>query len=150
MPRMTARIFPPVPNRPYKKMDPKDNLRFAEAKFRALVGVNRGTWSRWITGKSRVPVAVTNLLRVLVAGEILHDGWNGWTLRDGKLFDPSGQWHTPSSITAWEWTRQILQTARAEENKAEQSGENIFVFTGRRSARAVTAELYRRLDSAAE
>lgn len=122
-----------------------DLLRFAPPGARALVGVNRGTWSRWLSGKSRVPVAVTNLLRVLVTGEIMHAGWDGWTLRDGKLIDPSGQLHTPATITAWEWTRQILQTARADENQAEQAGENVFVFTGRRSARSVTAELYRRL-----
>lgn len=122
-----------------------DLMRFASARARSHVGVNRGTWSRWLTGKSRIPVAVSNLLRVLVAGEILHEGWEGWILRDGKLFDPSGQWHTPGTICAWQWTRQALQTARAEENKAEQSGENIFVFTGRRSARAVTEELRRRL-----
>lgn len=126
------------------------NLRFAGASARALVGVNRGTWSRWLAGKSRVPVAVSNLLRVLVAGEILHAGWDGWALRDGKLFDPAGQWHTPATILAWHWTRQILQTARAEENEAERAGENVLIFSGRRSARGVTTELYRRLDSAAE
>lgn len=131
-------------------MNNLDLVRFAPARARAHVGVNRGTWSRWLSGKSRVPVAATNLLRVLVAGEILHDGWEGWILRDGKLFDPSGQCHTPATITAWEWTRQILQTARAIENEAESAGKNIFVFTGRRSARSITAELYRRLDSASE
>lgn len=131
-------------------MNDSDLVRFAPVRARALVGSNRSTWARWISGKSRVPLAVTNLLRNLVAGEILHDGWEGWILRDGKLFDPSGQWHTPATITAWEWTRQILQTARAIENEAESAGKNIFVFTGRRSARSITAELYRRLDSASE
>lgn len=131
-------------------MNELDVVRFAPAWARARVGVNRGTWSRWLAGKSRVPVAVTNLLRVLVAGEILHDGWEGWILRDGKLFDPSGQWHTPTTIMAWHWTRQILQAARAEENEAERAGENVLIFSGRRSARSVTAELYRRFDSAAE
>lgn len=126
-------------------MEPKDTLRFAGAKARALIGVNPGTWSRWRAGKSRVPLAVENLLRNLVAGEILHDGWDGWILRDGKLFDPSGQWHTPGTIMAWHWVRQMLETARADENRAERAGKNVYVFTGRRSARSVTAELYRRL-----
>lgn len=126
-------------------MNDLDLVRFAPARARAHVGVNRGTWSRWLSGKSRVPLAVINLLRNLVAGEILHSGWDGWSIRDGKLWDPSGQWHTPATITAWEWTRQILQTARADENEAERAGKNVYVFTGRRSARAVTDDLRRRL-----
>lgn len=126
-------------------MKDSDLMRFASAQARAHVGVNRGTWSRWLAGKSRVPVAVVKLLRVLVAGEILHDGWDGWVMRDGKLFDPSGQRHTPATITAWEWTRQILQTARADENEAERAGGNVYRFTGLRSARAVTEDLRRRL-----
>lgn len=127
-----------------------DLVRFAPARARAHIGVNRGTWSRWLSGKSRVPLAVINLLRNLVAGEILHDGWEGWILRDGKLWDPSGQWHTPGTILAWHWVRQMLETARAEENRAERAGENVLIFSGRRSARGVTTEVYRRLDSAAE
>lgn len=126
-------------------MNDQDLVRIAPARARARVGVNRGTWSRWLAGKSRVPLAVTNLLRYLVAGEILHNGWEGWILRDGKLFDPSGQWHTPGTIMAWHWVRQMLESARADENRAERAGKNVYVFTGRRSARSVTAELYRRL-----
>lgn len=118
-------------------------LSFASPVARAFVGVSRGTWSRWLAGKSRVPVAVTNLLRVLVAGEILHAGWEGWVMRDGKIFDPSGQWHTPGSILAWHWTRQELQAARLKENKISSAGGNVVIFPGRRSAAQVTAELYR-------
>lgn len=122
-----------------------DFLRFAGPDARRFVGVNRGTWSRWLAGKSRVPCAVYNLLRVLVAGEILHEGWEGWTLRNGELHDPSGQRHTPATILAWHWTRQELMAARRDENQSAGVGENVVRFPGRRSASNITTELYRRL-----
>lgn len=123
-----------------------DLLRFAPPQARALVGVNRATWHRWISGTSRVPVAAINLLRIVVGGELPHTDWDGWRLRDGKLFDPSGQWHTPSTITAWHWARQELQAARREENQSAGAGGNVVIFPGRRSAANITAELNRQLD----
>lgn len=127
-------------------MGPPDYLRFAGQEARALVGVDRATWHRWIVGKSRVPVAVINLLKILT-GDLSHGGseWAGWTLRDGKLYDPAGQWHTPGSIQAWHWTRQDLQAARREENLNAGAGDNVVTFPGRRSAANVSAELRRRL-----
>ena len=93
------------------------------------------------------PAAVKNLLRIAVGGELPHGAaWAGWRFHDGKLFDPAGQWHTPSSIEAWHWTRQELQWLRSVENANEVSGANVVRFPGRRSAHAITADLYRRLD----
>lgn len=127
-------------------MEPLDYLRFATADARSLTGVNRATWSRWRAGKSRVPVAVVNLLRIL-RGDLEHLGteWQGWKFHNGELFDPSGIAHTPGSILAWHWSRQELQAARRDENHSATAGGNVVMFPGRRSAAMVTAELYRRL-----
>lgn len=129
-------------------MDPLDHLRYAGPQARALVGVNRATWSRWLRGRARVPAAVVTLLRILTGGELPQGGtaWEGWKFRDGKLFDPAGQWHTPSTVLAWHWTRQELQWLRSRENaEAAIADSNVVRFPGRRSAQTVTAELYRRL-----
>ena len=128
-------------------MEPLDYLRFAGPAARALIGVNRATWSRWLRGHSQVPQAVTVLLKILTGGELPQGGkeWAGWRFHEGKLYDPAGQWHTPASILGWHWTKQELQWARATENASEAAGANVVRFPGRRSAHAITAELYRRL-----
>lgn len=128
-------------------MDPLDYLRFAGPAARALIGVNRATWSRWLRGHSHVPQAVTVLLRILQGGELPQggDAWAGWKFHEGKLFDPAGQWHTPGTIQEWHWTKQELQWMRARENAIAGSAVNVVHFPGRRSAQTVTGELYRRL-----
>lgn len=128
-------------------MDPLDPLRFATPVTRALVGVNRATWHRWLRGQTRVPTAVFNLLLILQAGELPQGGpaWAGWKFHEGKLFDPSGTAHTPADIQGWHWTRQELQHLRAKENASAAAGDNVVRFPGRRSAATITAELYRRL-----
>ena len=122
-----------------------DTLRYAPPSARALAGVSRATWSRWLSGKSRVPTAVHNLLKIL-SGDLAHAGgtWAGWKLHEGKLYDPSGVAHTPGGILAWHWTRQELQWARSTENTASDA-DNVIHFPGRRSAHVITAELHRRL-----
>lgn len=128
-------------------LDTNELLRRASAEQRALCGAHRASWHRWRTGTVRVPRAVESLLRILVCGELPQGGadWAGWQFHKGRLYDATGQWHTPGTIMAWHWVRQMLETARAEENRAERAGENVLIFSGRRSARSVTAELYRRL-----
>jgi hypothetical protein len=128
-------------------MHPLDYLRFAGSAARAMCGVNRATWSRWLRGRSRVPASVINLLKILQGGELPQggDAWAGWHFHDGKLFDPSGQWHSPASIQGWHWARQELQHLRAKENASTAAGGNVVRFPGRRSAQTVTAELYRRI-----
>jgi hypothetical protein len=127
-------------------MHPLDYLRYAEPAARALVGVNRATWSRWLRGHSQVPRAVTVLLQILSGGELPQGGaaWAGWRFHEGKLYDPAGIAHRPADIQAWHWTRQELQWLRSRENAAGDAA-NVVRFPGRRSAQTVTAELYRRL-----
>lgn len=135
-------------------MDQHDLLKRAGEDARALLGVNRATWSRWRRGKSRVPLAVLNLLRIVVAGELPQGGkdWHGWRFLDGRLYDPSGQWHTPRTIAAWHWVRQELQSLRAKENTEapDDLPANVLPLPSHRRAHQLTAELYSRLDSATE
>ena len=128
-------------------MIPHDQLRLAGPEARALCGVNRATWSRWLRGQTRIPLAVVTLLRILTGGELPQGGkeWAGWRFHEGKLYDPAGQWHTPASIQGWHWTKQELQGLRASENASTAAGGNVVRFPGRRSAHTITAELYRRL-----
>lgn len=86
-----------------------------------------------------MPLAVVNLLRWLVGGALPGAAWSGWRLHQGKLYDPSGRWHTPDTIEAWYWTSQRLQDLRATENKIAASFQ---------PAHAITDELYRRLEKA--
>jgi len=128
-------------------MHPLDYLRYADDTARALAGVNRSTWSRWLRGQSKVPHAVIVLMKIITGGELPQggDAWAGWKFKNGKLYDPAGQWHTPGTIQEWHWTKQELQWLRARENEIADSAANVVRFPGRRSAQTVTAELYRRL-----
>jgi hypothetical protein len=120
----------------------------AHAQFAKLIAPYTGsTWLRWLDRKSRVPLAVTNLLKILRGGELPQGGkeWAGWKFHKGKLYDPAGQWHTPGTILVWHWTMQELNALRAAENRAENAGGNVVIFPGRRSARIITAEINRRL-----
>lgn len=135
-------------------MEEYDLLRLARPEDRALVGVNRATWSRWLRGRSRVPLAVLNLFRIVVAGELPQggDAWAGWRMVGGRLIDPAGIEHTPGTIQAWHWTRQELQGLRAKENTEtpDDLPSNVIPLPTHRRAHQLTAELYRRLDSVTE
>lgn len=70
------------------------------------IGVDRRTWSRWLSGAHRVPLAVSLLARIIAGGDLLWAGpeWEGWQLRRwGKskrytLQAPNGQRFTPREI----------------------------------------------------
>ena len=127
----------------------KDLLRFAGDAWR-LCTPSRATWWRWRQGKSRVPLAVIALLRLLVTGELPQGGpaWAGWrfNLKRGSLTDPAGVEHTPETILAWWWTAQRLQMQRAEENEfARDLPANVVLLDLARPAHRLTAELNRRI-----
>lgn len=127
----------------------KDLLRLAGDTARALCTPCRATWWRWRTGKTRVPLAVLNLLRILTQGELPQGGpaWTGWRFVRGALVDPAGVEHTPATITAWWWTAQKLQLRRAEENElAQRLPANVVQLEHARPAHRLTAALGRRLE----
>lgn len=130
-------------------MEVYDLLRQASPELRALIGVNRSTWHRWMTGRGRVPRAVAALLKILLAGELPQGGkeWDGWRFHDGRLYDPAGQWHTPGTIRAWHWARQELQDMRARENRVlpDELPINVRSLPAARRGHALTDELHWRL-----
>jgi|GEM_PF-4008119 len=59
------------------------------------------TARRWRRAK-RAPTLIVRWLTLVCDGVLgaLCKDWEGWTLRDGKLYDPVGRWHTPATLTA--------------------------------------------------
>lgn len=129
-------------------MDDADLLHLATPSIRALCTDCRSTWWRWRRDRASVPLAVRNLLRIVVGGDLPHFGpaWEGWrfNVKRGALVDPAGYEHTPGTIRAWWWLAQHLQSLRARENQLIQT--NVVAFPGARTAHALTEELYRRLE----
>ena len=126
----------------------KEWLRFAPPEAQRLCTPCRSTWWRWRAGKTRAPVAVLNLLRLLVGGELPHAGpaWSGWKFKNGQLYDPAGTGHTPTTILSWWWTAQRLQAQRADENRFTQAmPANVVILDLARPAHRITAELNRRI-----
>lgn len=132
-------------------MDDADLLHLATPAARALCTDCRSTWWRWCRDRAPVPLAVRNLLRIVVGGDLRHFGhdWRDWlfNVKRGALVDPSGYEHTPGTIRAWWWLAQHLQALRARENQLIQIlPPNVAVFPGARPAHALADELYRRLE----
>lgn len=114
---------------------------------RAIAGVDRRTWRRWTTGEARIPHAASELLRIACFGVLPFAGtdWAAWRFADGKLWDPTGQWHTAGTIQAWWWTAQQLQAARAEVHEQRRDLPAGVVAFPRSRPEQITEELYRRL-----
>ena len=49
------------------------SLRLSQARLGRLLGVDKGTPSRWATGASTIPGAVALLLRAMRAGKVTAD-----------------------------------------------------------------------------
>lgn len=97
-------------------MEDMDYLRFAPASARALIGVDRRTWSRWRRGQARIPLAVLALLQILVGGELPQGGeeWEGWRFHRGKLYSETGTAFTPDELRALPFLCARLAAAKQE------------------------------------
>lgn len=100
-----------------------DFLRFATDDARALVGVDRRTWGRWLTGHTRIPSAVLALLRILVQGELPQggDAWAGWRFHRGKLYSETGDSFAPNELRALPLLYARLAAARVEIERLRRS-----------------------------
>ena len=128
--------------------DDRDYVRFIPGRWAAL-GVSRRTWSRWLSGQTRIPEAVVRLARLLVAGEVgeLGTAWAGWKMLHGQLYDPEGVGHTPASVQAWHWTKENLVEQRGRENLAapEVLPQNVHPLPAFRRAHVLTDDAHARL-----
>lgn len=106
---------------------------------------SRATWWRWKSGRQTPPLAVVNLLRIVVKGELPQGGepWGRWRFFNGRLYDPAGYEHTPGSIESWFWTRQRLDALRYEQQRPTTLPPNVARLPT--AADAITEELHKRL-----
>lgn len=64
---------------------------------RVLQVTNR-TVANWERGDARIPYSAYKLLRLKANGEMLHNAWEGWVIRDDTLFSPSGRSFKPYEL----------------------------------------------------
>lgn len=77
-----------------------DSHAILQSKCFAIARVNRTTFSRWLSGKSKIPAATLELLRLHACNEppSEHKEWHGWAFTQGKLFTPSNRGFAPFEI----------------------------------------------------
>lgn len=98
-----------------------DGLRFllfdgpfpvGEARALALLGVNRTTLGRWLSGKVKVPHAAALVLRQLAEGVPpgCSDDWRGFQWVGDALVTPTGEKLTAREIDGLHWQRQYTRS----------------------------------------
>lgn len=67
-----------------------------------LLQVDKSTFHRWRTGKSKPPASAVHLARIWINGELIQGGpdWDGWRLRRGELWAPNGHSFTAGEVLA--------------------------------------------------
>lgn len=73
-----------------------------------LVGVSLRTVGHWETGAARPSYAAYRLLRVMLRGDTLHPGWEGYRFVRGKLVAPEGWSFGPGDMA---WISLLVQRA---------------------------------------
>ncbi|WP_449448189.1 VC1465 family Xer recombination activation factor [Thermomonas brevis] len=92
-----------------------------------LVGVSLRTVGHWETGAARPSYAAFRLLRVMLRGDTLHPGWEGYRFVRGKLVAPEGWSFGPGDMA---WISLLVQRANftslraiaAKQHEAMRSG----------------------------
>lgn len=74
-----------------------------------LMHVHHRTVINWETSKTAIPYSAFKLLRIMGNHELPGKEWEGWTLRGGALFNPSGRKYLPHELL---YIRNMLQMAR--------------------------------------
>lgn len=57
----------------------------------AMLHVNLRTVINWESGRTTIPYAAFKLMRVLSRYELPGKTWEGWSVRDGALYNPAGR-----------------------------------------------------------
>ncbi|HEX8980980.1 MAG TPA: VC1465 family Xer recombination activation factor [Parasulfuritortus sp.] len=80
--------------KPYRPIDPakfkatRQLARLSIESVAALLHVTPRTVSNWEHGRVAIPYAAFKLLRVLLAVELPHEAWQGWTIQGDTLWSP--------------------------------------------------------------
>lgn len=73
-----------------------------------LVGVSLRTVGHWETGKARPSYAAFRLLRAILRGEVLSEGWERYAFIRGRLVTPEGYSFGPGDLA---WLSLLVQRA---------------------------------------
>ncbi len=73
-------------------------------------GKHRTTWARMEAGASRVCQVCYRLMEIL-GGMMPWDGWSGWEIRGGTLYQPGtfSRGLLPGHLVAVDWTRELVR-----------------------------------------
>jgi len=63
----------------------------SQKEVAALLHVTLRTVTNWESGRATIPYAAFKLLRIMSRYELPGEHWQGWSIRGGLLFNPSGR-----------------------------------------------------------
>lgn len=79
----------------------------SEQKAFQAARVHRTTWQRWLDGKSKIPPATLELIKITVRGDICDDAFSGFYVTNGHLVDDCGRIYTPGDIRASQYFKSL-------------------------------------------
>lgn len=87
-----------------------------EARALSVLGVDRSTLSRWLSGRSKVPHAAALVLRQLAEGIPPGgtDAWRGFSWDGDALVTPGGDRLTARQLEGLHWQRQYTKALQRE------------------------------------
>ena len=106
--------------------DARHAARLTVSQVADLCGVSVRTVKRWLDDGA--PLMAYSLIQAH-AGSLEPFGWDGWSLRNGVLFSPTGLEYTPNEINAWHFKYQELASLRS---RCERMKEEISALSGYR------------------
>jgi transcriptional regulator with XRE-family HTH domain len=110
--------------KPYR---PIDRAKFRETRLLSrltieqvaeLLHVTARTVSNWERGQVAIPYAAFKLLRVLLAFELPHAAWKGWTIRGDTLWSPEGRGYAAPYL-GYHWLTFAMARSWAEQKQQE-------------------------------
>lgn len=92
-----------------------------EGKAMDIARVDRTTWGRWMNGKTKIPAATLELLRLHAFGETM-DGfskaWAGYRFSKDRLITPDRRELRPGDLMAVFMWKQMALSNTTEEGRA--------------------------------
>ena len=86
-------------------------LDFAEAA--RLCGVDETYYRKMEAGKVKMRLSIYRLM-LCRAGYLIDPNWEGWAIRQGRIWSPDGTGLTPGDVLSINWLDQSVRTLRAE------------------------------------
>jgi transcriptional regulator with XRE-family HTH domain len=98
-----------------------------DARALAVLGVDRSTLSRWLSGRVKVPHAAALVLRQLAEGVPpgCTDAWLGFSWDGDALVTPTGERLTARSLDGLHWQRQYTRSLERRVDELEKMVESL-------------------------